>query len=92
MKGSSYGQRGALMLVIAVGCRLGSMLLTAILVKAGQPATLWHVIAAGANLALALLTIPFLILALVYGVLHLVRGRRPREEDAPSPPPESEQK
>ena len=92
MKASSYGQRAALMLVIAVGCRLGSMLLSTIRVEVGQQVTLGHVIAAGAAFALALVAVPFFVLALVYGVLHLVRGRRSSAEDTPTPPPESEGK
>ena len=92
MKGSRYGQRAGLMLVIAVGCRLGSMLLSTIRVEVGQQVTLGHVIASGAAFALALVAVPFFVLALVYGVLHLVRPRRSSGEDAPGPPPGSDQK
>jgi hypothetical protein len=69
------------MLVVAVGCRLGSMLLSTIHAEVGQQVTLEHVIAAWAGFALALVAVPFFVLALVYGVLHLVRGRQPSGED-----------
>jgi len=65
------------------------MLLSTIRLEAGQPATLGHVIATGAAFALALAAVPFFVLALVYGVLHLVRGRRPVGQDGPSPPPDA---